>query len=126
MVVLVEASSIIASSKGGWGMVQVKSLQIAVVLGVVALAGCATASPVMDAGDGTYLISARAAPVRGGATGAQTVAYNDAQKFCAQRGMAFTQSSSTPRNAIFTKALLVVGLTSMVGVSADLPWLREA
>src|SRR5260370_41365580 len=31
------------------------------------------------------LISARAAPVRGGATGAQTVAYTDAQKFCAQR-----------------------------------------
>ena len=63
-----------------------KWLQIAVVLGVVALAGCATASPVMDAGDGTYLISARAAPVRGGATGAQTVAYTDAQKFCAQKG----------------------------------------
>ena len=63
-----------------------KWLQIAVVLGVMALAGCETATPVMDAGDGTYLISARAAPVRGGATGAQTVAYTDAQKFCAQKG----------------------------------------
>ena len=48
----------------------------------MALAGCATASPVMDAGDGTYLISARAAPVRGGATGAQALAYTD----CAQKG----------------------------------------
>jgi hypothetical protein len=63
-----------------------KWLQIAAMLGAVALAGCATATPVMDAGDGTYLISARAAPVRGGATGAQTVAYTDAQKFCAQKG----------------------------------------
>lgn len=48
--------------------------------------GCATASPVMDAGNGIYMISARAAPVRGGATGAYGVAYEDAQKFCAQRG----------------------------------------
>lgn len=52
----------------------------------VALGGCAIASPVMDAGNGSYLISARAAPIRGGATGAATVAYNDAQKFCAGMG----------------------------------------
>jgi hypothetical protein len=57
-----------------------------VMLALVAVTACATASPVMDAGDGVYLISARAAPVRGGATGAQTVAYTDAQKFCAQKG----------------------------------------
>ena len=48
--------------------------------------GCATASPVMDAGDGVYFISARAAPARGGTTGAHTVAYQDAQKFCLQKG----------------------------------------
>jgi hypothetical protein len=63
-----------------------QGLQIAVVVGAISLAGCATANPVMDAGDGTYLISARASPARGGATGAQTVAYPDAQKFCAQKG----------------------------------------
>jgi hypothetical protein len=57
-----------------------------VMLTLAAMTGCATASPVMDAGDGVYLISARAAPVRGGATGAYTVAYEDAQKFCAQKG----------------------------------------
>jgi hypothetical protein len=51
-----------------------------------ALAGCATSTPVMDAGDGTYLISAAAAPLRGGAVGAQTYAYEHAQKFCAERG----------------------------------------
>jgi hypothetical protein len=50
------------------------------------LGGCATASPAMDLGDGTYLISAGAAPARGGATAAMTVAHNDAQQFCAQNG----------------------------------------
>jgi hypothetical protein len=60
--------------------------QVAAALSAAALAGCATASPVMDAGDSTYLISARASPARGGATGAQTVAYTDVQKFCAQKG----------------------------------------
>ena len=50
------------------------------------VSGCATATRVIDAGDGTYLISARAAPARGGATGAMTVAHEDARKFCAQQG----------------------------------------
>ena len=40
----------------------------------------------MEAEDGTYLISAHAAPVRGGAAGASGVAYNDAQKFCEAKG----------------------------------------
>jgi hypothetical protein len=40
----------------------------------------------MDGGDGTYLISAHASAVRGGATGAQTVAYNDANAYCAKSG----------------------------------------
>jgi len=43
-------------------------------------------SGVMDTGGGTYMISAYAAPVRGGAAGANGVAYNDANTFCAQRG----------------------------------------
>jgi hypothetical protein len=51
-----------------------KWLQIAVVLGAVALAGCATATPVMDAGDGTYLISAdiRDSPPRAASRSADT------------------------------------------------------
>ena len=52
----------------------------------LSVAGCATASPVMDAGDGVYFISARASPARGGTTGAHTVAYKDAQAFCSQKG----------------------------------------
>lgn len=58
-------------------------LGIGVLLG---LGACAMASNVMEASDGTYLISARAAPVRGGTAGAWDVAYRDAQKFCAAKG----------------------------------------
>ena len=41
----------------------------------------------MEAEGGTYLISARAAPVRGGTAGANAVAYDEAQKFCGTKGM---------------------------------------
>jgi hypothetical protein len=50
------------------------------------LAACATASPVMPVEDGTYLISAHAAPARGGAAGAQGYAFEQAQAFCAAKG----------------------------------------
>ena len=43
-------------------------------------------SDVMDTGNGTYMISAHAAPVRGGAAGANEVAYKDANAFCAGKG----------------------------------------
>src|SRR5262249_31387255 len=59
---------------------------VAAAFVVASCAGCATASPVMDAGDGVYFISARASPVRGGTTGAHTVAYKDAQEFCSKKG----------------------------------------
>lgn len=58
----------------------------AVLVGFMALCGCATASDVMDTGNGTYMISAHAAPVRGGAAGANQVAYKDANKFCQGKG----------------------------------------
>ena len=57
------------------------------VLAVLLLIGCATTSGVMEAEGGTYIISARAAPIRGGTAGANAVAYDDAQKFCAAKGM---------------------------------------
>lgn len=53
---------------------------------LLALGGCATATDVMDTGNGTYMISAHAAPIRGGAAGANQVAYKDATAFCTQRG----------------------------------------
>jgi hypothetical protein len=56
-------------------------------LAAAVMSGCAETSGVMEADDGTYLISARAAPARGGATGANAVAYQDAQRFCATNGM---------------------------------------
>jgi len=50
------------------------------------LTSCAMTSAVMDTGDGTYMISAHAAPIRGGAAGANDVAYKAATEFCAARG----------------------------------------
>ena len=60
---------------------------LAVVAAVVALNGCAMSSHPMQADDGTYIITAAAAPIRGGAAGATSVAFDDAQKFCSQQGM---------------------------------------
>jgi hypothetical protein len=53
---------------------------------VSALVACATTSDVMDTGDGTYMISAYAAPARGGAAGATQVAYTDAKAYCSKQG----------------------------------------
>jgi hypothetical protein len=39
----------------------------------------------MDTGNGTFMITARAAPVRGGTTGANNVAYAEANKYCAEK-----------------------------------------
>jgi hypothetical protein len=52
----------------------------------MALGGCAVTSQVQERVDGTYLISGRAAQIRGGTVGAQDVAYKDALKFCADKG----------------------------------------
>ena len=54
--------------------------------GLLLAGACSVSSPIMDTGDGVYYISVRAPPILGGATGAQTVAHEDAQKFCAQKG----------------------------------------
>ena len=48
--------------------------------------GCAMASDVMPLENGEYLITARAAPARGGAAGAVQVAYKDADAFCQKQG----------------------------------------
>ncbi len=56
-------------------MFRVAALFVGVVL---VLSGCAMTSDVMDTGNGTYMISAHAAPIRGGAAGANQVAYKDA------------------------------------------------
>jgi hypothetical protein len=59
---------------------------LAAGVAVFSLAGCAMTSGVMDTGNGTYMISAHAAPIRGGAAGANGVAYNDANTFCQAKG----------------------------------------
>jgi hypothetical protein len=57
----------------------------AVACAALTLSGCAMTSDVMDAGNGVYMISAHATPIRGGATGADRVAYQDANAFCAKK-----------------------------------------
>jgi hypothetical protein len=57
------------------------------LLSFVALFGCTMTSDVMDAGNGVYLISGHASAIRGGATGANKVAYEEAQKFCTGKGV---------------------------------------
>lgn len=49
------------------------------------ISACATSSGVMEAADGTYIISARAAPARGGTAGANAYAYEQAQEFCKRK-----------------------------------------
>ncbi len=52
----------------------------------ISISGCAMTSDVMNTGNGTYMISAHAAPIRGGTEGANEVAYKDANAFCAKQG----------------------------------------
>ncbi len=59
---------------------------VAAIGAAFTLSACAMTSDVMDTGNGTYMISAHAAPIRGGAAGANQVAYKDANAYCAQRG----------------------------------------
>lgn len=53
---------------------------------VLALAGCAWQSEVMQVGPDTYRVSANASPARGGITGAQEMALRNANGKCASVG----------------------------------------
>ena len=57
-----------------------------IAVAALLVSACATTSGVMEAEGGTYMISARAAPARGGTAGANAIAYEEAQKFCAAKG----------------------------------------
>lgn len=52
----------------------------------------------MEMADGSYSIQARAAPARGGSTGAYEVAHKDAMAFCQQRGKRAVLNSGTDRD----------------------------
>lgn len=60
-----------------------KKIQVLPFIFAALLAGCASTSGVMEMADGSYVISAKAAPARGGTAGANALAYEEAQKFCA-------------------------------------------
>jgi transcription elongation factor len=67
-----------------WGIFMTFKTVAAIAAMGALLLGCAMTSDVMDTGNGTYMISAHASPIRGGATGANDIAYQDANKYCAQ------------------------------------------
>lgn len=56
---------------------------LAPILLLVSVGACTTVSPVMDGGNGTYLVSAGAAPAAGGPATAQRLAYRAANSYCA-------------------------------------------
>lgn len=98
-------------------------MRAVIIVGLLALGACAQATQPMEAADGTYMISARAAPVRGGATGAYEVAHKDAMAFCQQSGKRAVlvgtndrdiyQSAGggyiTPQNAGFSGSTMAAG-----------------
>lgn len=58
----------------------------------------------MDAGNGIYMISAHASAIRGGATGANSVAHTDAQAFCARGGKHVVVLNANERDVYQTSA----------------------
>ena len=72
-------------------------MKIAIVI-MLLLSGCAATSSVMESEGGIYLISARAAPARGGTAGANSLAYEEAQKYCATKSSHAIVVDSTERD----------------------------
>ncbi len=56
---------------------------------IIFITGCAESTGVLPAGPGTYTVTARLAPIRGGATEAQRVALTEANAFCQQQNRVF-------------------------------------
>lgn len=77
-------------------MFKIKML-IAVLASSVVI-GCTTTSGVIPRADGSYMMMARAAPVRGGAEGATVAAFKAAQAFCVGKGMQARLLSSQDRD----------------------------
>jgi len=61
-------------------------LRQTLALAAILLAGCATTSSIMPAGEGVYTVTSRAAPARGGTVGANELAYQKAEEFCRIKG----------------------------------------
>ena len=62
-------------------------MRIFLAAAITLLGGCAASSAVTEVEGDTYMTSGRAPPARGGTPGAYNLAYQDAQQFCAGKGM---------------------------------------
>lgn len=85
------------------------------LIGLVALGACAQSSPPMEMADGTYSIQARAAPVRGGSTGAYEVAHQNAMQFCAKSDKRAVIISGSDRDIYQSGGSLVVNQYGAAG-----------
>lgn len=95
---------------------------------LITASACATTTPVMDAGNGNYMISARASAVRGGAAGAQGIAYQDANAYCAQRMAGGRAVVSTTADRDVYQASYSEGANAQAmaaGTTGPGPWRRS-
>lgn len=68
-----------------------------VLLLTVALTGCAMSNGIQKMGPDTYSVSAMAAPMRGGASGAEIKALESANEFCATQGREIMVKNTSSR-----------------------------
>jgi len=61
-------------------------MRYALLLALLALAGCTETGQIMDGVGGTYWISSYASGIEGGAFGANDAAYAEANAFCGKAG----------------------------------------
>ena len=62
-------------------------MRIFLAVSITLLGGCAASSAAMEGEGGTYITSGQAPPARGGTPAAYNLAYQDAEQFCAGKGM---------------------------------------
>jgi hypothetical protein len=70
-----------------------------VILAALILSGCAMSNGIQKVGPDTYMVSAMASPVRGGASGAQIKALEAANEHCSAQGKEImVRNTSTGHN----------------------------
>jgi putative hemolysin len=60
--------------------------KIVIVSAALVLSGCGSTTGILPVGPGTYIITERFAPIRGGSDTAKTDALTQANAYCAQQG----------------------------------------
>src|SRR5258705_2234758 len=85
----------------------------AAIAALATLTACATSSGVMERADGSYTVSAFAAPARGGAPGARRYAMEQAQAHCEKMGKRAVLTESPEDQVLLANATSVSSKTSV-------------